>query len=265
MASVNFLKINRQTAGALGIHLDDAKRRQHHHSNKHIDVSQSYKNYVIGNVSTYNDMLSRLDQRIKEVDADNPPLRRVKDRKIACLLEAPCPQPIIDNGRADEFFQDFYALIEREFGAENVIGATVHKDEVHDYIDRGGTQRKSLEHVHAMVACYAEWTDSKGHERKGINAKNFETREMLVRFNKAINEMCIEKYGIEYNTHGLAEHKTVEELKKRSEIDSELKKRNKLIKEHNALIDTITELRKGAVNLAYDIIEMHERGRERGR
>ena len=71
MASVNFLKINRQTAGALGVHLDNVKRRQHHHGNEHIDVSQSYKNYVIGNVSTYNDMLARLDQRVKEVDMDN--------------------------------------------------------------------------------------------------------------------------------------------------------------------------------------------------
>ena len=259
MASCNFLKITRQTAGALGVHLDDVKRRQHHHSNEHIDVTQTHKNYVLGNVSTYNDMLTRLDQRVRDVDADNPPLRRAKDRKIACLLEATCPKNIADNGRADEFFHDFYSLLEREFGTSNVIGATVHKDEVHDYIDRDGTQRQSLEHIHAMVACYAEWTDSKGRERKGINAKNFETRDMLVRFNKAINEMCIQKYGIEYNTHGRSEHMTVEELKRRSAIDTELNQRKELIREHNKLIDTINELQNGAVNIAYDIVRQHER------
>ena len=264
MASVNFLKITRQTAGALRVHLDDYQRRTHTHSNRHIDVKQSYKNFFLGE-SNYDECLARLDERVRQVDKEHPPKRRVKDRKVACLLEATCPQSVASRGRADEFFHAFYNLLKSFFGERDVIGAVVHKDEVHEYIDKDGTRRQSLEHIHAIVTCYAEWTDAKGIERKGINGKHFETKEMLTRFNEAVDEMCVKTFGVEYNSHGLVEGMSVEELKRRSSAKEELAKHAELVEEHNTLIDTIEELRQGAVELAYEVIDDYERDKESGK
>lgn len=267
MASVNFLKVSAQKVGALRLHLDTHERLTHKHSNEDIDRQLTHNNYFIG-ARNFDEMRQKMSDRVREVDYFCPPKRKVVDRKIGCMLEAPCPRVLTVQGASDSFFSKMYELIAQFFGKENVCGMAIHKDEVHDYIDNNGIARTSCEHAHVLVAAYAEWTDNKGHERKGINAKNFETREMLIKFNKEVNDMCLREFGIEYNTHGEQQHLSVEELKRRSHVSEELTKRKQLIKEHNDLIDTINELRGGALDLAYEMVEKNERSfqeRERER
>lgn len=241
MASVNFAKLTRQKLGALHVHLDKDARAEHNHANRHIDTALTHLNSFIG-CEDYHDIVRAVDERVKAVDADSPPLRRNRDRVVACSLEAPCPAPITEAGRSDEFFELFYELLREFFGADNVCGGTSHRDEVHNYADRDGTIQTSLEHAHYIVVPYAEWTDAKGRERKGINGKHWETREMLTRFNQAVNDMCLREFGLEYNTHGLAEHKTVEELKRRSDSIEVTQRDQELIDRHNHLVDQIAEL-----------------------
>lgn len=258
MASVNFLKVSAQKVGALRLHLDTHERLTHKHSNEDIDRQLTHNNYFIG-TRNYDEMRQKMSDRVREVDYFCPPKRVVNDRKVGCMLEATCPRELTDQGASDNFFKNLYELIAQFFGKENVCGMAVHKDEIHDYIDKDGTVRTSCEHAHVLVAAYAEWTNAKGEFRRGINAKNFETREMLRKFNKAVNDMCLCEFGIEYNTHGEQKHLSVEELKRRSQVNEELKKRKQLIKEHNELIDTINELQNGAIELAYEMVERNER------
>ena len=208
MASVNWKKMTAAAVSGLRIHFDQRLRLTHEHANKDIDRVLTPQNYVLG-AESFADAFAHLQARTKAVDAVQPPLRVKKDRVVACMLEYPCPKEIADAGRADEFFKAMYEECCGYFGAENVHASFIHKDEVHTYIDSKKHEvRESLEHAHTLVSAYTS--------EKGINGKVFETRARLKEFNDRVNRMCVERFGIEYNTHDTPAHKSVEELKAES-------------------------------------------------
>lgn len=212
MASVNWMKVSMQKAGAMYTHMDSRARASHNHSNQDIDTSKTRLNYSIGSAS-WGDAMKRLKERTAEVDAVKPPLRVKKDRVTGCVLEFACPQAIKDMGRSDEFFARMHSLFQQEFGEKNVHGTFVHKDEIHEYTDSvTKDKRSSLEHAHTLVSVYTE--------EKGINGKAFESRESLKKLNKAVNEMCVQIFGIEYNTHETPRHQKVEDMKLESRLAS---------------------------------------------
>lgn len=212
MASVNWMKVSTQKAGAMYTHMDNKARASHNHSNQEIDRTKTKLNYSIGSAS-WGDAMKRLKERTAEVDAVKPPLRVKKDRVTGCVLEFACPQAIMDMGRSDEFFARMHSLFQQEFGEKNVHGTFVHKDEIHEYTDSvTHEKRSSLEHAHTLVSVYTE--------EKGINGKAFESRERLKKLNKAVNEMCVQIFGIEYNTHETPRHQKVEDMKLESRLAS---------------------------------------------
>lgn len=221
MASVNFMKATSQKVGAMKCHFDMSDRLEREHANEHIDKERTEQNYFLG-CPDWQGMKTNWETRLEEADREHSPKRVRADRKTAEFAEVPCPRAITDAGRSEEFFRRAYELMEQQFGSENVCGMAVHLDEIHDYLDKDGTTRTSMEHGHALLVPYAHWQDKTG-EREGVNAKNFETKAMLHEFNRAMNEMCLEHFGIEYNTHGLAENLTVEQLKQRTRAIEEAK------------------------------------------
>jgi DNA repair exonuclease SbcCD ATPase subunit len=238
MASVDWCKATTQKAGGMIRHCGEKERIEVNHSNKDIDKSKSHLNIYIG-ADDYEPMLDKVEARIDEVDKENPPERDLGDKRVTCiLLYTPVPQAIADKGKAKEFLQDAHKLFEDFFGAENVGGTCGHFDEVHKYIDKNGKETDSLIHGHTIVAAYAEWTEDvkksvkqengrykqvktgETRERKGINGKNSVTKERMTKLNKAIDKMCMEKYGISYNTGMGAEKKQTEVLKHESLVRS---------------------------------------------
>lgn len=227
MASINWQKMTRQKAGAMIVHLGKEERMKYNHSNKDIDKDKSYKNSYIG-CKDYSDALKSLDRRNKEVDAIQPPKRKKKDRVTACMLEFTCPLSIQAEGRDEEFFNEMYAAIKEYLGEENVHGMFIHRDEQHYYTDMDGDMCLSLYHAHVLVSPYTE--------EHGINGKNFETRQRLKELNKKINDKCIDRFDIEYNTNKLSPKMNVEKLKAISEYnqimaDVELAKEIKELKD----------------------------------
>lgn len=208
MASVNWMKATKQKAGGLKKHLGKKERVELNHSNTHINKELSHLNYSIG-CSDYNEALLRMNERTKEVDAVLPPKRIRKDRVTCCFLEVPCPKQIAEQGRSDEFFRNIHELYRNFFGAENVHGTMVHKDEVHEYIDAHKKVKKmSLEHAHTLVSSFTP--------SKGINGKAFETKTRLNALNKAVNAMCMQSFGISFNTGENANNEQLEVLKTKS-------------------------------------------------
>lgn len=208
MASVNWMKATKQKAGGLKKHLGKKERVELNHSNTHINKELSHLNYSIG-CSDYNEALLRMNERTKEVDAVLPPKRIRKDRVTCCFLEVPCPKQIAEQGRSDEFFRNIHELYRNFFGAENVHGTMVHKDEVHEYIDAHKKVKKmSLEHAHTLVSSFTP--------SKGINGKAFETKTRLNALNKAVNAMCMQSFGISFNTGEKANNEQLEVLKTKS-------------------------------------------------
>lgn len=222
MASANWLKATTQKAGAMKKHLGQKERENGNHSNQDINISLSKQNYSIG-CSDYSIALERMKTRTKEVDEVQPPKRIRKDRMTCCFIELPCPDELTQQGRSDEFFHKAYKVIQNFFGDSNVHGGFVHKDERHEYTDKDGKQRMSLEHMHTLVSAYTR--------EKGINGKAFETKARLRAFNKALDEMCAREFGVHLNTGERADRKSVETLKQKSEARQELGELNKRIGE----------------------------------
>ena len=170
MASADWAKHNSKSVTAIvKVHLSDEGRQQYHHSNENIDKSKSYLNYCIG-CDDMSEALQNHLARVAEVDEKYPPLKENKDRKTCVLVETPCPQAIADMGKSDEFFQGIYHIMSDYFGAENVHGSAIHKDEVHEYKDKDGIH-KSLEHAHTIVTPYLEWQEEVTKNVKQENGK----------------------------------------------------------------------------------------------
>lgn len=230
MASANWMKATTQKAGALKKHLDQTEREKGKHSNQHIDKELTVNNYTIG-CESFNEALSRMKARTKEVDELIPPKRIRKDRVTCCFLELPCPRELTVQGRSDEFFRQSYEVMRNFFGAENVHGGFVHKDEVHEYTDKGGISKTSLEHIHVIVSAYTP--------EKGINGKAFETKKRLNALNKALDDMCWRSFGVRLNTQETPDHKTVERLKVETELREEETKLRRTVKNHKEQIDEL--------------------------
>lgn len=160
MASVNWQKQTRQKASAMKKHNGQQERMQYNHANKTIDKERTPENYCIG-CDDYNTAFNAMVKRVEAIDKEYPPEKITKDRKICCSLETPCPLEITKSGRSREFFEAIHEVMVDFFGADNVHGACVHLDEVHDYIDeKTGELKTSLEHSTELVSCYAEWQDA---------------------------------------------------------------------------------------------------------
>ena len=225
MASANWMKATTQKAGAMRLHLGQHEREVRNHQNKHIDPARSERNMIFG-CTDYDDAFKRMKARTKEVDKLIPPKRIRKDRVTCCFIEIPCPNEvrIVDgwarDERTTEFFEKTYAVLCSFFGAENVHGGFVHRDELHYYLDKdykdhkdhlGDYQyRQSLEHMHVLVSAYTP--------EKGINGKAFETKARLKALNTALDDMCFKSFGVHLNTGDTPGKKTVEQLKHESEI-----------------------------------------------
>lgn len=222
MASVNWKKMTTQTAGAMKRHLGQYEREHGNHSNEHIDKKLSHQNYCIG-CDDFSDAFDAMKKRVAEVDKMYPPERKRADRKTACFLEIPCPNEIRLQGKSDDFFAKSFELMQNFFGKENVHGGFVHKDELHEYRDKDGSIKMSMEHMHLLVSAYAEWQQKDRKtgemvERKGINGRNFETRPRLNKLNNMMQEMCQREFGVSFNTGEKPQKKSVERLKNESAL-----------------------------------------------
>ncbi len=230
MASCDFLKAthSKASSGGMRVHLENESRELHGHSNTDIDTSKTHLNYCVG-CETYGKAIEHLRERTKTVDKDIPPLRIKKDRITAIFIEIPCPHEIADK---DLFFKKAYDFTCARLGKENVHGGFVHKDEVHEYVDKDGTIRTSMEHMHIIASPYTA--------EKGINGKAFLTKTFLTEWNKNFCLMVDKEFGVQYNTHNAPGKKTVEQLKR----ESEKHEITRLIKQDTALSNSISHKRE---------------------
>lgn len=190
MASVDWQKSTIGAVASMSAHFDNERRKEAEHSNKDIDVTKTDQNVTIG--GSFSEIVTRLKERVAELDAKNPPKRIRSDRKTALLLEVKVPQQITDAGKAEEFCRAAFSEIEKNLGKGNAVGAFVHLDEVHDYYDaRTGTIKTSLVHMHVVAVPVANGR---------VNAKECQTRARMKSMNTAIDKLCAERYNCRYLT-----------------------------------------------------------------
>lgn len=208
MASVNYLKIKFSAdAKAMLRHCENDERLQHEHSNKDIDKSKTYLNRQL---RSYEDSCSFYDNRIKELDNSSNKNKR-KDRVTMFGLNIPVPEHLNRN-EYSEWFDKVNSIVSEMYGGDdnaNIVGLYQHYDEEHTYID-AETKRERVSRVHEHIYIIPE------HDEQ-LNGKWFSSRANILKLDKAIHEMTVRDYCINFMDGSKKKSKSeVETLKNRS-------------------------------------------------
>lgn len=261
MASVDIAKMPPAALMGLEVHFENSIRMRAKHSNTEIDPALSPDNYYIG-CESWRECADRMQDFIAEIDEKQPPQRIRPDRKTWISIYVPCPKAITDAGRADDFFQKSYDLIDRILPG-GLFGGQVHKDEIHSYKDHYDKESKewveveSLEHEHLFAPAFTP--------EKGINCKSLCTRELYQRVQDEMQEMVQKEFGISYQTGAYDEaiaqrkekakfKKTVEELKLesvRAEVESQRAEKGRMQSE-------IAQLKEDTTTTEKELIEAQD-------
>lgn len=216
MASVNLMKLHGSEAGAVLAHSFRHDGRPVRYGNEHIDPAKSGDNGTLVYHGVHaqdgraRDAYARLKARVAELDAKEPPKRIRRDRVTMVAFEVPVPEGLPPE-RERQFFKIAYAEIARMCGgAQNVSPLKIHRDEVHDYIDPVTKDVKtSRVHAHVVGIPYV-----KG---KGVNCKQFMTRQALRDLQKRIDDRCRSDLGVQFMDGSRQRSRgTVEDLKRYS-------------------------------------------------
>lgn len=222
MASVNWMKIKTSNeAKKIFAHCSTDKRLEHNHSNKEIDKSKTSNNLLFGEFKNGYDAVCKLyDEIISELDSKEGANKR-KDRVTAIAWEMVCPEGLNSN-ETKEWFEKVYNLFTEKYN--NILGGTVHLDEVHEYIDSETGQKKmSRPHIHIYGIPVV---DGK------LNAKKLMTRENITNSHKMVDTFTKENYPHATFLTGKKRKtkKTVEELKNETAIKEAEALANEIIK-----------------------------------
>lgn len=210
MASCNWKKYHGGTA-AKGImrHSTKDTRLEDEHTNKDLRKELTHLNMDFGAMGSYAAACKAYDQRLAELDA-MPGANKRKDRVTLVGLCIPAPDGM-DADTARKWFVDAYQIVCDELGEKNVIGGSVHFDEVHDYRN---TETKQMVESRFHLQAYGV------PEKNGkLNAKAVTSRSAMIRMNNRIHAMTAERYpGYRFMDGSKKKsRKSVEELKQESD------------------------------------------------
>lgn len=209
MASVNFLKCKGAGAAkAVMRHSEKEERLRHEHANADIDKSLTENNSSLYGLS-YEEMCEKYSSRIIELDATTNTNKRA-DRVTMFSLEFTVPEGL-PTYLEEAYLSDCEKIIAEQYGERNIVESTRHLDEKHKYVEKG---EEKISRAHAHVFVVPE-IDGK------LNGKQFSSKAQMMKLNKSINEMSLEKYKIPFMTGKLARHQTVEQLKNDSKIEKQ--------------------------------------------
>lgn len=259
MASVNFEKFH--AAGEVkGImrHCDLEERKKHEHANADIDRNRADLNTSIKGLN-YREVCRAYDERIAELDMGGGSNKR-KDR-VTCLgLNIPAPADLPAE-LEDTWFRRVHEVIERRFGAANVIEGMIHRDEVHEYTDaETGETRKSRVHLHEFVI----------PEKDGrLCAKDLTRRQDMISLNNEIHRMTAEEFGVAFMDGSKRKSRdTVEEMKAKSARRSlqEAQERLERVERREEALKSLTEAvesRERAIKKREDVCTLREKRQQR--
>lgn len=224
MSSVNWKKLKYTQSTAMLRHAAryDDTDQDIQYKNPFLDKSRTHLNTRLSHSNKFEtgkEAAERLRNRVKEIDAVEPPQRVRKDRVTAISFTVSAPEGLPPE-QEEQFFNIVYRhLTEKAGGPENISPMYIHRDETHEYFnvnntgkdnDKTGTIVTSRVHAHCTCVPYVPG--------KGVNAKTFMTRSTMRDLNRTIDKSCKEELGIPFLTGARQPYgRSVEELRSASE------------------------------------------------
>lgn len=247
MASVNYQKIKTAREVKAKIRHDEKEqRKQANHTNPNInkeltDTNLSYRRKTLPSGSkkplSYDEICEGYDRVMKDLDAKKGANKR-KDRVTCLSLEVPTPNGMTED-QEEDYFMQLGKIFEEEFEECYLLDGFFHRDEKHRYYDPEDKDYKESRN-HATFR-YIPIKDGK------LNAKKTLTRSKMRQVNARLNEMCMDRYGLEFNTGKGKRGKSVEQLKAETNLaemkktDEELESKRKDLQELNDKYNTLDE------------------------
>lgn len=205
MASITVMK--HTTGAACNGQIRHVYRTNENYGNPEIQKDRENLNIYIGNADQSR---QAIHATIQELDAKIPPKRVKQDRKTVAEVCIPAPREGIPDTDAILFFQDVLKNLKENY---HVVGAAIHADEVHEYIDPHDKQlHTSRVHMHVLIVPETE---------KGCNMKAWLTKSRFNEFNSVCDKVCERQFG--YAFHDGSQKKSrgsVEQMKAASAIEA---------------------------------------------
>jgi len=205
--SYGIIRIQKFTrSGAKGIEIHDQRERKVSHSNKDIDFNKSESNYDLINSEKIN-YLSKIDEKINKLE-----LKKAvrKDAIVMCQCLVTSDNEYfkrISKEKQEEYFKKSLEFIEKKYGKENIVSATVHLDE-------------KTPHMHINFVPITQ--------DKRLSAKDLFKRNDLVKLHDQFYKEVGKDFGLERgkNSETFVKHLETEDLKIQTKLN-EFDKSNK--------------------------------------
>lgn len=125
--SFGIARVQKMKAGAVkGIKMHDEREKDVSHTNPDINREKSGENYAL---QTSDNWSQDIKHRIGELELPKAPRH---DAVVMCQVLITSDRDFFDKltpEQEKEFFEDAFKFVQAKYGAENIIAATVHKDE----------------------------------------------------------------------------------------------------------------------------------------
>lgn len=205
MASVTIQKWS--TAAACGGQVAHVYRMREHYGNEDIDPAQAQANLFIEGAA---ESRAAIRNTIAAIDEAIPPKRIRADRKTVAELCIPAPRDGMSRDDAVQFLSAAYKEMATACDDMVIVGAAIHGDEVHSYIDPDSKERReSRLHMHVLVVPNVP--------ERGCNMKSWLTRNKYRELNQVLDRVCERELGYSYQDGTKSRSRgDVERMKQRS-------------------------------------------------
>lgn len=244
MASVTVQKWT--TAAACGGQVAHVYRTREHYGNEDIDPAQAAANLFVRDAA---ESRAAIRETIAAIDSAIPPKRIRADRKTVAELCIPAPRDGMSRDDAVQFLSAAYKEMATACDDMVIVGAAIHGDEVHSYVDPDSKERReSRLHMHVLVVPNVP--------ERGCNMKLWLTRNKYRELNRVLDRVCERELGYSYQDgSGQKSRGNVERMKQRS-LQAETDK----IRQEVAQLDTVRQkARQDAARAAQEADKAVER------
>lgn len=211
---IRIQKFNR--AGVKGIEIHDQRERSVSHSNEDIDFTKSENNYDLKNDKNIN-YLEKIDEKIGGLD-----LKKAvrKDAIVMCQCFVTSDNEYfqrIGKEKQEEYFEKSLEFIEKKYGKENIISATVHLDE-------------KTPHMHVNFVPITQ--DNR------LSAKDLFKRDDLIKLHDEFYKEVGKEFGLERGkSTEFVKHLETKDFKLKTKIQEFEKTKEKFLKVEKTTLD----------------------------
>ena len=227
-------KYMRSDITGLAIHYE--RRDGHQLSNEDIDISRKHLNYNLASELQPLTSEQFIKQRLSEVKHINR-----KDIKVMVDWIVTLPKNVLEQYE-DNFFKFTYEFLKERYGAKNIVGAWVHKDEKTPHIHFSFVPVIEVDGVENLneATINGNRTIKELKQHEDLNFKKSITN--ITNHINASQEIVAQAEKIDFEASGLLEK--TKSLKKSNEVIDEFKYQNKVLQADNISLGQLVVVQK---------------------